>query len=296
MSKVFEALQQLELDTGGLSASFSEEAQAVLRRPVRVPESKGTEVEEAPVLSVAVPAEPAFTPRVLPVRVTEDSPLMPFEPSFENVGEQYRIIRTKLVQHPLSPRVIAISSVDPGEGKTTTAINMAAALALKSETKVILVDCDLRRGQIGPLMGFPNSPGLTDVLAGTNSLEEAVVQVQELPNLSVLAAGTSLANPAEVLDSAQWRHLIDRLRRLSDYVILDTPPIGLIADTDLIHQVTDGVILVVRPDYTTRSRCLSVLKNNVSSRGLLGVVMNGVAKRDMGRSGEYYGYSKSISA
>jgi hypothetical protein len=85
--------------------------------------------------------------------------------------------------------------------------------------------------------------------------------------------------------------LIGQLRNHFDYVILDTPPVGLIADSDLIHQVSDGVILVVRSDFTTRYRCLNIL-TSMSARGLLGVVLNGVPKRYMGQSNGYYGYSR----
>ena len=290
MSKVFEALQQLELEDDALSTEFSAEGNALLQQPVSTREHSARNVAEPVPQAKAEPEEIPFAPRVLPVRVAQDSPLLPFEPSFANVGEQYRIIRTKLAQHPLSPRVIAISSVDPGDGKTTTAVNVASVLALKTETRVLLIDCDLRRGQIGNLLGLPMSPGLTDVLSGANSLNEAVVQVKQFPSLHVLAGGTLLENPTEVLDSAGWRALVAELRKYFDYVILDTPPIGLIADSELIHEVSDGVILVVRPDSTTRSRCLSILAST-SAKGLLGVVLNGVTKPYAGRSNSYYAYS-----
>jgi len=295
MSKVFEALQQLELDDNALSAEFSAEGNALLQQPV-TPRELSAQTHSAQTMTEPVPqakAQPEeipFTPRVLPVRVAQGSPLLPFEPSFANVGEQYRIIRTKLAQHPLAPRVIAISSVDPGDGKTTTAVNVATVLALKTETRVLLVDCDLRRGQIGKLLGLPTSPGLTDVLSGANSLNEAVVQVKQFPSLYVLAGGTLLENPTEVLDSAGWRVLVTQLRKYFDYVILDTPPIGLIADSELIHEVSDGVILVVRPDSTTRSRCMSILAT-MSTKGLLGVILNGVTKAYAGSSNSYYAYS-----
>jgi capsular exopolysaccharide synthesis family protein len=291
MSKVFEALQQLELEDDALSVAFSAEGNALLQQPVSPRELPARGAAESVPQAKAQPEEIPFTSRVLPVRVPQDSPLMPFEPSFANVGEQYRIIRTKLAQHPLSPRVIAISSVDPGDGKTTTAVNVATVLALKTETRVLLVDCDLRRGQIDKVLGVPLGPGLTNVLSGANSLNESVVQVKQFPSLYVLTGGTPLENPTELLDSAGWRSLVAQLRNHFDYVILDTPPIGLIADTELIHEVSDGVILVVRPDSTTRSRCLSILQT-ISAKGLLGVIINGVTKPYAGSSNSYYAYSK----
>lgn len=289
MSKVFEALQQLESGNDSLTASFGAEAQAILSQPVRTDVGLAAE-EERPAQPVAsIAAETALTPRLLPVRLSIDAPLLPFEPKFKGVSEQYRIIRTKLVQHPMAPHVIAITSVDPGDGKTTTSVNVAAALALKAETKVLLVDCDLRRGRINTLLGLPKVPGLSDVLTEKSSLNDALIQVEQYPNLFVIGAGTPSSNPTEALDSDQWRQLVGHLRQQFDYVILDTPPIGLVADTDLIHQVTDGLILVVRPDFTSRSHCMNALAS-ISPKALLGVLLNAVKEPYLGRH-QYYEYT-----
>jgi len=289
MSKLFEALQQLETGSDSLATSFGVDAQAILQQPVLTREVLGGEEETVSLAATAAPSAAAMTPRLLPVRLSTDAPLLPFEAKFKGVAEQYRIVRTKIVQHPMAPRVIAITSVDPGDGKTTTSINVAAALALKAETKVLLLDCDLRRGRINSLLGLPKVPGLSDVLMGKAAVNETVIQVEQYPNLFVIGAGTSSANPAEALDSENWRMLAGHLRQQFDYVILDTPPIGLVADTDLIHQVTDGLILVVRPDYTSRSHCMSVLAS-IPPKALLGVLLNAVAEPYLGRH-QYYEYT-----
>jgi capsular exopolysaccharide synthesis family protein len=289
MSKLFEALQQLETGTDRLADSFGIDAQAILRQPVLTREMLGEDQPSAAPSAVAVAAEAANTPRMLPVRLTTDAPLLPFEPKFKGVAEQYRIIRTKIVQHPMAPRVIAITSVDPGDGKTTSSVNVAAALALKAETKVVLVDCDLRRGRINTLLGLPHAPGLSDVLVGKAALNESVIQVEQYPNLFVVGAGTPSTNPTEALDSENWRTLVAHLRQQFDYVILDTPPIGLVADTDLIHQVTDGLLLVVRPDFTSRTHCMNALAS-IPSKSLLGVLLNAVTAPYLGRH-QYYEYT-----
>jgi capsular exopolysaccharide synthesis family protein len=289
MSKLFEALQQLETGTDRLAESFGIDAQAILRQPVLTRELLDEDQQNAAPSSVAVAAETTHAARMLPVRLTTDAPLLPFEPKFKGVAEQYRIIRTKIVQHPMAPRVIAITSVDPGDGKTTSSVNVAAALALKAETKVVLVDCDLRRGRINALLGFPKGPGLSDVLVGKASLSEAVIQVEQYPNLFVVGTGTPSANPSEALDSENWRTLVGHLRQQFDYVILDTPPIGLVADTDLIHQVADGLVLVVRPDFTSRTHCMNALAS-IPQKSLLGVLLNAVTEPYLGRH-QYYEYT-----
>ena len=289
MSKVFEALRRLEKDSNGISADFGGEVQAIFSEPVV------TSAAPENVIPVAVPSEPIASGfRSLPVRVSVESPLIPFMPaeqSHQRAGEQYRIIRTKIVQHPRSPRVMVVSSVDSGDGKTTSSINVAAALALKSEVNVLLVDGDLRRGKIGTLLGLPETPGLTDVLAGTCSPEEAIVQAEQFPNLHILAAGTRQANPTELLDSPRWRALVQQFRKRFNYVILDTPPIGYLADYDLVQAVSDGVLVVARMDYTKRSRCLKALKSIPEER-LIGVILNCVDEWFLGnKSRSYYSYA-----
>lgn len=283
MSKVFESIRRLESESDQVSSDLLSEAKAIFRDTVAVrptvPESNGTSVHE-------------IQSRVLPVRVSADAPLMPFTPdedSHARAGEQYRIIRTKIVQHPRSPRVMAISSVDPGDGKTVTSINVAASLALKNETSVLLVDCDLRRGHIADLVGFPDSPGLTDVLTGSASPDQAIVRAQQFPNLHILPGGTRLANPTELLDSPQWRTLCQQFRKQFDYVILDTPPIGSLADYDLIQAAADGILLVARPDYTNRTRCLNALRNIPADR-LIGVILNCVEDWFLAKNSSHYGY------
>jgi protein-tyrosine kinase len=311
MSKVFEALRRLEKDTNGLSAEFAADAQAIFKEGPAAAQAVPPVEHASPALQngnggahhhVVLEELPHETEtytdlepsgfRTLPVRLSEDSPLMPFiplEPSHQRAGEQYRIIRTKIVQHPRSPRVMVVSSVDSGDGKTVSAVNIAAALALKSDVNVLLIDGDLRRGKISDLLGLPNSPGLTDVMVGTQSPHEAIIQVEQFPNLHVLTAGTGLTNPTELLDSLRWRILVQELRKQFDYVVLDTPPIGSVADCDLIQAVSDGILLVARQDYTNRSRCMKAI-SSIPPERLLGVVLNCVEDWFLAKTASYYGY------
>ncbi len=260
--------------------------------PQAAPEPEAAIVDEAP----AATAQPA-TMRMLPVRIASSTPLLPFDDTDTVAAEQYRIIRTRLIQHPKEPRMILISSAGPGEGKTVTAVNIAGALSLKNEGGVLLVDGDLRRSSIPTQLGLPASPGLGEVLSGAATLEQALVQVEQLPNLYVLPAGELQSNPSELLDSAQWTALRARIRSMFRYVVVDSPPVASVADYDLLQAACDGVVLVARPDYTNRHACLRAL-DLIPKEKLVGVVMNCVAKWLLGRSHYYapYGYRPNTPA
>jgi receptor protein-tyrosine kinase len=226
------------------------------------------------------------------LRIPAPSPLLPFEGANHRPSEQYRILRTKIVQHPKQPRVIVISSPAAGDGKSVNAVNVAAALSLKSEAEVLLVDADFRRSAIHTQLGIPESPGLAEALRGTCALEDAVVQTREFPHLFVLAAGVLEGNPVELLDSAAWRALCAKLREQFRYVIVDSPPVGAVADYDLIQAACDGVILVIRPDHTDRTLCMKALET-VPKAKFLGVLLNCVPEWSLAKhaGSDYYYYA-----
>lgn len=236
------------------------------------------------------PALAAF--RTLNLRIPAPSPLLPFEDGNWRPSEQYRILRTKINQHPKQPHLIVVSSPAPGDGKSVSAINTAAALSLKKEGRVLLLDADLRKSAIHVKLGLPESPGLADLLKGSCTLEEAIVHIQEFPNLYVMAAGTPLGNPTELLDSGAWQGLCAKLRTLFRYVVLDSPPVGAVADYDLIQAVCDGVILVIRPDHTDRHLCQKSLEHLPKAK-FLGVLLNCVPDWSpaKGAGADYYYYS-----
>jgi capsular exopolysaccharide synthesis family protein len=235
--------------------------------------------------------------RTLSLRVAAPSPLLPFENGLWRPSEQYRILRTKISQYPRQAHLIVITSPDSGDGKSVTAINTAAALALKAEGQVLLVDADLRKSSIHLQLGLPESPGLAEVLTGVCTPEEALVHTQEFPNLFVLSSGAPPANPVELLDSKQWRNLCAYLRGTFRYVVIDSPPMGALADYELIQAVADGVILVLRPDYTHRQLCLNALESIPESK-FMGVLLNCVPDWAPGKKAgsDYYYYAREKSA
>jgi len=236
-------------------------------------------------------AEPGDMPgllggiRTLSLRLSSATPILPFDDGHWQASEQYRMIRTKIIQHPKQPRMLVISSAGAGDGKSVTATNLAGVLSLKTEAKVLLVDADFRRSAIYSQLGLPEQPGLAEILEGGCSLEDALIHVEQLPNLYVITAGERIANPAELLDSSRWPMLAEKFRTLFKYIIVDSPPIATVADYDLIQAVCDGVILVARPDHTNRNRCIKAAQM-VPKEKLIGVVLNCVMNWFLGRA--YY--------
>jgi capsular exopolysaccharide synthesis family protein len=227
---------------------------------------------------------------IVSLRLAAESPVLPFDVDHARAGEQYRMARTKIMQDPRQPRLIAISSAGSGDGKTITSINLAGAMALKSEARVLLVDGDMRRSQIAVLLGIPPAPGLADVLGGACALEDAIVQVEQFPNLFVLPGGKPIANPTELLDSRRWASLCAAVRRQFKYVVFDVPPMATVADYDLIQAHCDGVVMVVRPDHTNRELCLRALDTIPKDR-LLGVLMNCVRDWFLWKTADRYYYA-----
>jgi capsular exopolysaccharide synthesis family protein len=243
--------------------------------------------------SAHIPA--TFKPSVIRTRsisVCTSGPVLPFEDQRKTI-EQYRMLRTKIQQHASDPRVLLVAGSGPGDGKTTNAINLAGALSLKPHTTAVLVDADFRRSSIRKVLGLQEGPGLVEVLTGRCSLEEGLIRTEQYPNLYVLGSDEALQNSAELLDSPRWTSVLAALRREFTYVLLDSPPIGTLADYDLLQASADGVILVIRPDHTRRDLAMKALGTIPKSK-FLGVVMNGVEKWFLKK--DYYTYSQEYYA
>ena len=274
MSRIFDALRNAGNDLVDpelvsfieVSADEPEE-----KPPARIGGAPATSaVESAPEVPKA-PEEPAR--RICSIELRDSAPLLPFGDLDLAAGEQYRIVRTKIVQHPKQPRLIVMSSPGSSDGKTVTAVNLAGALSLQSDGNVLLVDGDLRRSSIHAVLGLPETPGLSEALRGICAAEDAWIQVKQFPSLYVMPAGAARANPAELFDSNRWPALCGKLRSSFRYIIVDSPPIAAVADYDLIQAACDGVIIVLRPDHTIRKLAFKALES-VPREKLIGVVLN----------------------
>jgi capsular exopolysaccharide synthesis family protein len=169
------------------------------------------------------------------------------------MAESYRALRTSLLLTSLGapPKVILITSALPQEGKTTTSLNCGIVLAQKG-SRVLLVDADLRRPSIHKALGMGPRTGLSNVLTGGATVQQATVRSTVLPTLFVLPAGTPPPNPAELLASANMGDILTQLREQYDHIVIDTPPTLSVTDAVIMSTRADAVVLVIRSGQTTR--------------------------------------------
>jgi polysaccharide biosynthesis transport protein len=203
-------------------------------------------------------------------------------------SEAFRSLRTSLLLsttgHP--PKIIVLTSATPSEGKTTVASNLAAILAQR-DTRVLLIDGDLRRPNIHHRFGLNGKIGLTTVLTGATKLEATVQTVREIPNLDILPSGPVPPFPTEMLSSGAMEAILKRCSELYDYIVIDSPPILSVTDGVILARQADAVALVVRHGKSSKHvvrRARDILLR--SGAGITGIVLNAV---DL-NSPEYYGY------
>jgi succinoglycan biosynthesis transport protein ExoP len=193
-------------------------------------------------------------------------------------AEQFRGLRNGLVSlNPdRAPRVIAVTSALRGEGKSVAVVNLGCALAELRETRVILVDGDLRNPSIEKLLGLAPSTGLTEVLAGRQPLDHAV-RSTFLRGLSVLGAGEPPENSSELLASGRLKPVLDALKESFHFILVDTPPALALTDAGVLGRAADGILFVVRLESTPRARVEQAMSLLESLGGnILGTFLTGV--------------------
>lgn len=196
-------------------------------------------------------------------------------------------IRFSSVDCPV--KTILIASSVPNEGKTTTAIALAAA-ASESGKSCLLVEGDMRRRSLRAAMGVKPRYGLYAVLSGECAASDAIVETT-LKNVSFLDAEPGIPNPEEILISVRYASLLSELRDSFDYVIIDAPPIGAYSDASVIASKVDGTVLVVREGYTDKREALYAVEQlRAAGAHILGVTLNCQSVSTGTGSGYYYGY------
>ncbi len=236
-----------------------------------------------PVLSL-VPAVPTWRDRSTTVLESIAHP-------HSATSESYRSLRTALefaaIEHKIG--IIHITSSTSGEGKTTTAANLAVTLASTGK-RVVLVDCDLRRPRVHKFFGMENAVGFTSVLVGEIDAQDALQPVDNVPGLLVLPSGPRPPNPAELLSTKATHSLLDTLAKFADHVVVDSPPLLPVADSSVLAGYAHATILVVAAKATSRRslhRSLELLSQ--VNAPLEGIVFNGVGSE--ATYGKGYGYT-----
>ncbi len=205
------------------------------------------------------------------------------------VVESYRRLRTKLLQLQAERpfRSLVVTSPSPQEGKTLTCINLGLSLAMLSSFRVLLVDGDLRRGTLGEYLGAEDQPGLSNLLDSSASLQNVLFEASP-SGVHFLLRGTATASPAELLNSVQLKACMRSLTDRFDFVIVDSPPVNLLTDVQLIANSCDAVLLVARSFSTTR-KSLESAARELRSFNVIGSVLNGVPPtREYKKFREYY--------
>jgi capsular exopolysaccharide synthesis family protein len=208
-------------------------------------------------------------------------------------GEAFRSLRTSLVFTNGSPgnRTIAVTSTQPLEGKTTTACNLAIALALGG-ARVMLIDADMRRPGLHRTMELPNEVGLSHILTGQARVREAVQRTSE-SNLFVMSAGHVPPNPSELLHSERMKQLIANLEAGPfDWIIMDTPPVLAVTDAVILAPYMSGLVFVIGAEMTRRAHAERAIQTIQGGKpNIIGAVLNRV---DLNRNkyyySRYYGY------
>lgn len=205
--------------------------------------------------------------------------------------EQYKLIRANLdftIPDGEKCPVIGVTSSMRGEGKSTTAVNLAYVFAEKG-SKVLLIDADLRIPSVAKKLGVESTPGLADMLR-TKNTDLSGIKSFLFDNWYVLPSGDIPPNPSELLGSSRMRHLLEKLRGVFDYIIIDLPPVNIVSDAVSISSLITGMIVVIREEYTEKRELESCFRQlKMSNVTVLGCVMNGA--KSGGRSyGKYKKY------
>jgi capsular exopolysaccharide synthesis family protein len=205
------------------------------------------------------------------------------------MAEAYRHLRTSLLFSSAGkpPQSILVTSSQPSEGKTTTAINTAVTLA-QADADVVIVDCDLRRPRLHSYFDLDNTQGLTNYLSGERNTEHLIKSCRDLPRLKVVTSGPIPPNPAELLSSNEMKNLLQFLRGRYKHVIIDSPPAISFTDAAILSTLVDGVVIVAMAGKSSihLMRRFKHRLGNIGAR-IYGVVLNGIKAGSM--EYDYYG-------
>lgn len=248
-----------------------------LRRRVITPDEIGQSLG-LPLLGVA--------PRVNGVKVAVDGAAgEAFPPAFR---EAFRSIRSRLLlsRDGAGVRALVVTSTGVGEGKTVVASNLAISMAMVGR-RVLLVDGDLRRSRVHTLFDVPNSPGLSDLVAGTAATPEAI-RPSSIRGLSILPAGVYRGSASDLLEAAHLGHLVAELASEFDFVIIDSPPVMAVADAAIIANAASSVLFVVGAGVSLEVATAALQRLTAAQAQVIGAVFN---KADVNpRANEYSPY------
>ena len=203
------------------------------------------------------------------------------------VRESYKAARTNIAYSILKKgcKKVAFTSSTKSEGKTVTSINVASALAQQVGTKVLVIECDLRRPRVNTALKIEPTPGLTNYLNEECALED-IIKDTKIDNLKAIAYGAIPPNPSELLASEA---MADLIKKEYDYIIFDTPPVGIVIDAVPILKASDGVVIVARNNSTTYPELAKTVETvERTDAKIIGVILNRVKPQETRKGKGYY--------
>jgi capsular exopolysaccharide family len=248
-------------------------------------------VHKARSFAASLPASTSIRKRPQFASEVEGKVVIDAETSAASIEEYRRLATTlHLMQGSKGIRTLLVSSALPRDGKSLTSTNLALTLSETYRRRVLLIDADFRRPSLHEIFGLPNNGGLAESLRATGAVSLPLAQISN--HLTVLPAGAPDHSPMAALTSERMRNVIADARNQFDWVILDTPPVGLISDANLLASLVDGVLLVVGAGSTP----FEAVQRAVAQLGeerILGVVLNRVTEDLVKKSDyhDYYGHS-----
>jgi capsular exopolysaccharide synthesis family protein len=315
MSKVFEALQRLERDSGKLPPGVLLEAQQIFENGGSVPDSAVSIEIDEPELQLepnlmaqaslleppSLPREPLPLRTEAPVRsfdlaqvpvenatISPDSRIVYFSDPDGPGADRFRLLRMRL--WPLwesgKLKTLLVTSPQPQDGKSTVVLNLATALAEQGQRKVLVLEGDLSRPTLSKHLGLPNRPGLGECLDDNKDPLPMLRRIEPL-GWYLLSAGEMRGNPAELLQSPTLAQIFESVARYFEWIIVDSPPVIPLTDTLSLKHHVDAGLLVVRADQTPRSMVENAVAR-IGSKHLLGLIFNG--SEELGRA--YNDYRK----
>jgi capsular exopolysaccharide synthesis family protein len=215
-----------------------------------------------------------------------DKDLIALHSPKSTTSESFRGIRTGIIFSSADqpPQILLVTSAGPAEGKTFNAVNLAVIMA-NAGSKVLLMDCDMRKPRIHKIFGVQRDTGLSNIQVGTGEFNNLVI-ASAVDNLDVLPVGPIPPNPSEILGSKKMGSLIKELKEKYDRIIMDSPPVTAVTDAVLLAPITDGVLLIIRANETPRQ----IIQNGIDhlksvNAHILGGILNGI---QTGRDSYYY--------
>ena len=195
--------------------------------------------------------------------------------------EAYKLLRINLLfslPDNGKCRVVGVTSSIRGEGKSTTSVNLSYALAMLGK-RVLLLDGDLRLPSVASKLGIPGEPGLSEMVIKLGGKQNHVRVMPENDNWHVLVAGSIPPNPSEMLASAEMKEIIGELSADYDFIIVDLPPVNIVSDALIASEYLDGIIVVVRQDYSKRREVTKCVKQlELADAKVLGFVMGAISE------------------